>query len=43
MLNNVFPLLKRKHMTPAIDALKNVLPLHTIMQDYHLPYPNVQL
>ena len=30
-------------MTLAISKLKNIFPLHTKMQDYHLAYPNVLL
>ena len=28
-------------MTLAISKLKNIFPLQTKMQDYHLTYPNV--
>ena len=27
----------------AINALKNIIPLHTKTQEYHLMYPNVLL
>ena len=39
MLKNIF--LLHTKMTLAISTLKNISPLHTKMQDYHLKYPNV--
>ena len=35
--------LKCTQMALAISMLKNIFPLHTKTQDYHLTYPNVLL
>ena len=36
-------ILKYKHVTLAISTLKNIFPLHTKAQDYHLMYPSALL
>ena len=41
--NALYKLTKVHMMTLAISMLKNIFPLDTKMQDYHLKYPNVLL
>ena len=34
-------MLQYEHVTLAISTLNNICPLHTIIQNYHLMYPNM--